>query len=357
MTKGHGSVATAVALLGSWLGVGTAQAQVTDQQVADDLVADDQPASELSEDAFKWKIGPSFSLSFNDNRNVVGQPDGWALNFDIGLPLSIGYRTGDHELRAGLDAQIAYSRTPAIEDFIKSKDVFAFDADYLYHALEWLGPYVRFAVDTTMLQGYDERAGETTWSITRADGTLDTALGRRLQLTDPFQPLTITEMAGVFSRPYKSDGFTLEARTGFGGLHTLADDQLGLADDDATPEVEVKTLRSFDQAAVEIGLALFGALYENKITWRIAGDVAIPVVNRPETTEHNIAYYTNVDLSATLSFKLLEWLSLDYAFKAIRRPQLIDEFQITNNLLLTLSYTWSDENTGDPAPAAAPAAE
>jgi hypothetical protein len=270
--------------------------------------------------------------------------------------MSIGYRTGDHELRAGLDAQIAYSRTPAIEDFIKSKDVFAFDADYLYHALEWLGPYVRFAVDTTMLQGYDERAGETNWSITRADGTVDSALGRRLQLTDPFQPLTLTEMAGVFARPYKSDGFTLEARTGFGGLHTLADGQLGLADDDATPEVEVKTLHSFDQAAVEIGLALYGAFFENKITWRLAGDVAIPVVNRPATPEHNIAYYTTIDLSATLSFKLLEWLSLDYSFKALRRPQLIDEFQITNNLLLTVSYTWSDENTGSAGEEAAAAA-
>lgn len=346
MTHGRGSLAAAAALAATWLSTGTAQAQVTDQQVADDLVSDDLPASEISEDALKWKIGPAFSLSFNDNRNVVGQPDGWALNFDVGLPMSIGYRTGDHELRAGLDMQIAYSRTPAIEDFIKSKDVFAFDADYLYHALDWLGPYVRFAVDATMLHGYDERSGETSWTITRADGTTDAYLGRRLQLTDPFQPLTIMEMAGLFTRPYKSDGFTFEGRAGFGGLHTLAEDQLALADDDATPEVEVKTLNSFDQAAVEMGVALYGAFFENKITWRLAGDVAIPVVNRPETPDHNIAYYTNVDLSATLSFKLLEWLSLDYAFKAIRRPQLIDEFQIQNNLLLTLSYTWSDENTG-----------
>ncbi|MBN1771873.1 MAG: hypothetical protein JXB32_11460 [Deltaproteobacteria bacterium] len=351
MTKLHGGMAAATALIATWLGMGTAQAQVTDEQVADDLVSDDQPASEISEDGLKWKIGPSFSLSFNDNRNVVGQPDGWALNFDLGLPMSLGYRTGAHELRAAFDAQIAYSRTPAIDDFIKSKDVFGFDADYLYHALEWIGPYVRFAVDTTMLHGYDERAGETTWSITRADGTVDTALGRRLLLNDPFQPLTLTEMAGAFVHPYTSESFTFEARTGFGGLHTLADDQLAVADDDATPEVEVKTLHSFDQAAVEMGLALYGAFYENKITWRIAGDVAIPVVNRPETPDHNIAYYTNVDLSATLSFKLLEWLSVDYAFKALRRPQLIDEFQITNNLLLTLSYTWSDENTGDAAAA------
>ena len=350
--KLHGSTAVGTALFATWLGMGTAQAQVTDEQVADDLVSDDVPASELSEDAFKWKIGPSFSLSFNDNRNVVGQPDGWALNFDIGVPMSIGYRTGAHELRAALDAQIAYSRTPSIEDFIKSKDVFAFDADYLVHALEWLGPYVRFALDTTMLHGYDERSSETTWSVARPDGTTDVFLGRRMLLTDPFQPLTLTEMAGAFAQPYKSEGFTFEGRTGFGGLHTLATDQLALADDDATPEVEVKTLHSFDQAAVEIGVALFGAFVENKITWRLAGDVAIPVVNRPETTEHNIAYYTNVDLSATLSFKLLSWLSLDYTFKAIRRPQLIDEFQIQNNLLLTLSYTLSGDTTASAEPAA-----
>ena len=44
---------------------------------------------------------------------------------------------------------------------------------------------------------------------------------------------------------------------------------------------------------------------------------------------------TNVEFRANLSVKLVEWASLDYQFKTLREPQLIDEFQIQNNLLFT----------------------
>jgi len=35
----------------------------------------------------------------------------------------------------------------------------------------------------------------------------------------------------------------------------------------------------------------------------------------------------------------LSWASLDYSFKAIREPQLLDKWQVQNNLLLSFAYT------------------
>ena len=320
-----------------------AAAQQTAEQEANALVSDDQPAEQVTDEGLKWKLAPSLSFSFNDNRSVVGQPDGWAMTLDAHLPVDLGYRTGPHEIRGTFDAQAAFARSAALSEFTKSKDHFGVSGDYLFHALEWFGPYVHFALDTAMFEGYDTRANDTTWHIAYRDGTTQDYGGRHLLVTDPFQPLTIRESAGAFAEAYKSDPFTLEVRVGFGGIHTMAAGQLVVNDDAGTPEVEVKELYSFDQAAVELGVAMTGAFVEKKVTYDVGAVVAVPVVNRPENPDFTLGELTNVDLHAILSFKLLSWLSLDYTFKAIRQPQLVDAFQIQNNLLLTLSYTWSNE--------------
>jgi hypothetical protein len=274
----------------------------------------------------------------------VGQPDGWAMTLDANLPVDLGYRTGPHEIRGTFGAEAAFSRGAALSEFTKSKDHFGVTGDYLFHALEWLGPYVHFSLDTAMFEGYDTRANDTTWHVAYRDGTTRDFGGRHFLVTDPFEPLTIQEAVGAFAEAYKSDPFTMEARIGFGGIHTFADGQFVVSDDAATPEVEVKELYSFNQAAVEFGVAMSGMFVENKVTYAVGADVAIPVVNDPEAPGFTLPELTNVDLHATLSFKLLSWLSLDYTFKAIRRPQLVDAFQIQNNILLTLSYTWSNES-------------
>jgi hypothetical protein len=344
MNRAADSASGATALLVALFFAPSAAAQQTAEQVADDLVADDAPAEVVTNQGLVWKIGPGLSFSFSDNRSVVGQPDGWALTLDTTVPASIGYRTGGHEIRGALGANVAFSRSTALPEFIKSKDLLTFDADYLYHALEWLGPYVHFGFDTAMFPGFDTRSGTVIWSVARRDGSTDRWTGHRMRLTDPFQPITFQESVGAFANPYTSDPFAIEARVGFGGLHTLAEGQLVVADDAATSDIEVKELYSFDQAAVEFGVALFGQFVENKVSYRVAADVAVPVVNRPEDPALTLAELTNVDLNATLTFKLLSWLSLDYTFKALRRPQLVDAFQIQNNLLLTISYTLSSES-------------
>jgi hypothetical protein len=352
MNRVADSASGATALLVALFFAPSVSAQQTDEQVADDLVSDEAPAEEVTNQGLVWKIGPGFSMSFSDNRSVVGQPDGWSLTLDATMPASIGYRTGGHEIRGAITAQVAFSRSTGLPEFIKSKDFLTFDADYLYHALEWLGPYVHFGFDTAMFPSFDTRSGTVFWSVARRDGSTERWTGHRLRLTDPFLPITFQESIGAFANPYTTDPFTIETRVGFGGLHTLAEAQMVVSDDSATSDIEVKELYSFDQAAVEFGVALFGQFVENKITYRVAADVAIPVVNRPEDPSRSLVELTNIDLNATLSFKLLSWLSLDYTFKALRRPQLVDAFQIQNNLLLTISYTLSNEDFADPPPVA-----
>ena len=66
---------------------------------------------------------------------------------------------------------------------------------------------------------------------------------------------------------------------------------------------------------------------------------------------------TNVDVGANVVFKLVEWATVTYEFKAVRVPQLLpDTFQVRNTLMLTMGYGVDNKPPAPPAaPAAAPA--
>ena len=69
----------------------------------------------------------------------------------------------------------------------------------------------------------------------------------------------------------------------------------------------------------------------------------------------SLADLTNVQLDASLSFKLIDWASLDYQVKALRQPQVIDVFQVQNTLLLTFGMTFGSKPPAPTPPACVPA--
>ncbi|MFT3773862.1 MAG: hypothetical protein QM820_51490 [Minicystis sp.] len=69
--------------------------------------------------------------------------------------------------------------------------------------------------------------------------------------------------------------------------------------------------------------------------------------------DRNVWQLTNIQLDASLSFKLVEWASIDYQFKAIRQPQILDAFQIQNALLLTFGLAYGSKPS-EPMPDAPP---
>jgi hypothetical protein len=140
----------------------------------------------------------------------------------------------------------------------------------------------------------------------------------------------------------KRTDLNVSFRLGVGALELLADHQFTIAELKAgTPEqITVKELASFSQGGVESALEVFGELYEKKIVYKLAVEWLIPVLNDlAPSDDRNAMELSNVEINGTVSFKLLEWLSIDYVLRAVRVPQLLDEFQVQNNLLLTASWS------------------
>jgi hypothetical protein len=245
---------------------------------------------------------------------------------------------------------------------VKTSDNLNFDSIYLFHAVPWFGPFVRVSYNTAMFRGTDVRPTGADYYVTHLDGTV-TPLPKgltELPLSDPFKPSTFKQSLGVFVQPYASDPVTIELRGGAGGQEVLADGQLAIQPSPtAMPgvpfdpfRIDVKQLEDVNQLGAELALSVWGSFMTKKVTYKVNADAMTPFAHsslQPGDTR-NAFQLTNVQIDGALSFHLVDWASLDYQLKAIRQPQVIDNFQVQNTLLLTFGMTY----TNKPPPPAAP---
>jgi hypothetical protein len=319
---------------------------------ADDTYVKDVKEGEVKEAPKDAKAGWDLTLTvgatvnWNDNRDVVGQPTGSSFVVGGQLAGAAVYHGGKSEWRSALGLKESASRTPVIEQFVKSSDELHLETMYIYRFLPpKLGAFARASLDTALLAGEDVRAAPVTYSITDRDGTVTTVAGVTSQrLTDPFQPLHIKESLGVIGTPVAKEAITAELRVGFGARHIIADNQLVVSDNAGTPEIEIKEMETVNQGGAEIVATATGALQKKKVTYKASAEIMVPFLHAalPAGDDRGTFDLTNVELVGQLSFKLVSWASLDYQLRIVREPEVLDTWQVQNNLLLTFSYSLLD---------------
>jgi hypothetical protein len=302
-----------------------------------------------------WTPGAAVGANFDftHNRSVVGQADGASVTLGLTLAGVLEFNRGPHEWRNTADIGAGVSRTPSVEEWVKTRDDLEAETIYLYHVVPAFGPFARVAVSSTMFAGFDVRAAAVDYVVQNVDGSTSAFTGRRLRLTDPFQPLTLKESLGVFAHPVTTERIRVELRAGPGAQQVFAAGALALDDDEATPIIEVKELDSYQQLGAEGVANAWGHIDEAKRIAYTAGiSVLVPLLysDLPEGDDRGALELTNIELSAGLSVKIVEWASLDYKLAVVRQPQLIDATQVTNNVLLTLGTAFGSKAPAPPAP-------
>lgn len=301
------------------------------------------------------------NVSFGHAYQVVGTPAGQSWTIGANFAGELNYIKGMHDWRNSLGLLTTFSYGPPINKFVKSADKIVFDTIYYLHIpqVPWLGPFARFNLASTLFESSDYRATNTVYQVTDKSGVLGEKTSPRRQyfLTDSFNPLTLKESIGLFARPVALEPVELEFRLGIGAQEVFADGALAFEKVDADGVVQLKELSTFHQVGGEAMAGVQGAFYDKKVTYRVYGEALMPFYRTKRTgdTRSGVSM-TNVELGAKLTFKLVDWASLVYEFKALRQPQLIDQFQVTNMLLLSFGWSWHKEEAA-PAPAAAPAAK
>ncbi len=305
-----------------------------------EVVKDDKPPEKSGWD-YGLRIGAS--IAFTNSMHVVGKQDGSTFTFGLSTDANADYVNGKHDWRNSLSIAETFSLTPASPDIMATQDRIYLESIYVWKGLDWLGPYARFTFLSSLLPGFDHQATKMEYGTLDADGNFQ-GEGRtrsRHKLTRPFQPLTLSESAGVFARPYDKPFARIDVRAGVGAQEIFAAGAKAVSNVDADlGQVTLKTLDDSFIFGAELAAYIEGKLLEDKITYKAGGEVLIPFVEASPIQDKAVGDRINVSMGAALSFRLVEWASVDYQLAVLRQPQVIEEWQIVNQLLLTFGYTF-----------------
>ncbi|MBK8481783.1 MAG: hypothetical protein IPL40_11480 [Proteobacteria bacterium] len=304
--RGRGGRSRRAALLG--LLAGTAWAGAANAAEPQPRYVPNAPVvvAALTTSGWEGELSLGSSVALSQSSNVVGRIDG--TSFAVGLKVNgaLDWTRDVHEWRNGLTLGETFTRTPAVDQFVKTNDQLLLESIYLYHPrrLPWLGPFARFKLTTALFPGEDVRAAPVTYTGALSR-TADT-----LRLTDALTPTTLQETVGAFGKPLDRKDLSLELKAGFEARQMIADGQLAIADDAATPEIEVVALKHVVQGGPSVGLIGKGATAEGRVIYGGLAEAMVPAINNQAATDQrNALELTNVNLELNLSFKLVSWAS------------------------------------------------
>lgn len=296
---------------------------------------------EDDEDPMGWKPGLAVSGNFNlfDARNVVGTQEGTTITVGFALDAEVEFENELHEWRNSLTAGAGVTRTPSVPQFVKTDDELDVESVYLLHLHPIVGPYTRVATNTTMFPGEDVEPTVVTYAIRNRDGSTTIVRDSSLHLTDPFLPLTFREAIGVFVQPIDNERVALEFKSGVAAEQTIASGR-AIVDVDETPEIEAIALHDTYVVGAEVLGDVWGFFDSTKlVSYSVSVGALFPFKTSelPPGDDRNLIQLTHFDADVALTVKLFDWASLGYKLSVLREPLLVDQWQISNTLLLNVT--------------------
>lgn len=305
------------------------------------------------EDPDGWKVKGNVGLtgSFSDARNVVGAEEGTTLQVGLVLAMNADWKSGQNGWENELKIQQTQSKPPQLDSFVKAVDQVDLKSTYLYRLLDpkWLGFFGRFKLNTQALRTRSIRVNETRYQQEGSTEFQVAAPQVAFVLAGPFEPLTLRESAGAFANPLKEDAITLKAGLGLAAQHVIVREGRIIANveeavvDDATgavfDRVTYTPLDSQNDFGLELTVDAKGIVVKDLLSWKASIDLFQPVLpGEDDDTKPQGIDRLNADFNAGLSLKLAKWLSADYVLILRRQPQVVEDWQIQNQILLSAGF-------------------
>lgn len=308
-----------------------AGAAALDQEYVPEEVVIEEPAHP---DGWTHTFDLGAAIQIAGSHQVVGQPDGATVTLSLSLAYAGELWAGNHEFHATASLVEAISRTPLVDDFVKSSDQLRGELIWYYHlpSAPWFGPFARASARTSLFQGVDVQPDEVTYL---RDG--ETIVADRLQLTESFAPTYLKQSIGVFARPTESERLTVDFRLGLGAREVIADGNYVINDDDATDEIEVDPLHTYAQTGGEFAATLDGSADGGRVNYGAFYEMLVPFYDSLDDDLDPVAAI-NYEMGATFGASLSSWASVQYELGLLKVPQVVDDWQITNMLLLSFNY-------------------
>lgn len=290
-----------------------------------------------------WKpfLTVGSNISIGQSTNVVGQPDGTTVSLGAIIQGKLNYRRGRHLWLNTLNINVQFTKTPQIDEFIKSQDTFVLESTYLNSlpSIPWLSFYAGASVATNLFWGQDVRSAPFNYEVIElgnAPRTGETGV-EKAQLTHALSPTLLKQAAGLDFKLWDKKKHRGFFKAGVGFIEAFVRNGVAIADDKATPNViEYRRLEDYRQAGAQAKLELSGSANE-WMTYSFLADLLFPFYNSVTRGLSGLGL-VNAEILLKLGFKLTKWASLSYTLGAKRVPLVADVWQITNGLLISFAF-------------------
>jgi hypothetical protein len=293
---------------------------------------------------WSYKVKAGLNTSLVHNKNVPGIDDG--LNATIGalVESEVTYEIAPHTWGARLKIVHTRAKTPTLDPFIKTADELNLKTFYKYDLGVWdkLSLIGSVQLITALFPGNLVYADSTTLIKNNLDGStifVQAFPHEPYEITPAFSPTLLKQAVGVTAQPATDPVASLDLTVTMAGLEVWARGYT-VDDDGDTPEIELTELQSYQQVGPQLEAVLAGKIKE-KLSYSFAAELMFPVYTSVDT-ELSGFNLMNADITFELSVEIKKWASLSYAFSAKRNPILLDEWQILNNLVLSLTASVMD---------------
>lgn len=296
-----------------------------------------------------WRFNALFggNINFQNTKNVSGIENGNSFSFSTFLDNKLTYERDLHFSTTRLEIEEGLTKNPNSSDFETNLDELDLDSIYIYRLKSWIGPYVRFNLDTNLFaQTRDLGEATTVLIVDRSGNLLSLDAGSvNFDLRKSFSSLAFREGAGVNLTILKTVRFDLNLRLGIGARQVYVENlftertDIALADIDTggvsitEPHFIVQKLNNSYQEGFET--ALVGNL--RFFRW-IVMNTEFEMLEPFDDLNEPIISWEN-----SLVLRLGPYASLNYITKIIRDPDLNspqEPFSRDQQLLLRLSYAF-----------------
>ena len=288
-------------------------------------------------EGWQSKLSVGTTGSFSHASSVVGTTDGATLQVGLALDGAFSLRRGLHTWLNEVKLRHTQTRTPQIDGFVKSADAAEVATSWSWRLPKApaMGPYLAAKVGTQLFEGQVVRPAPFDVRRIWRDGHVDDqhVVGNgRLVVSQPFEPLQINEGAGLAADIADGKFLNLETRFGAGVQHVVAADGFAVSDNKKTPQLELEQFETSTQAGAEVEVRGKGAVSRH-LAWNLKAGLLYPMVTTSQRKPVGFEAMTT-EVSGTVSLKLSKRTSLDYILQVKRIPQVVDDWQIQNGLML-----------------------
>ncbi len=284
----------------------------------------------------KWtsRIVLGGALALNSTDNVVGQSNQDVFAGTVFFDTYVTYQDGKHfgtgifEIEEGL-VRVDPANGQSLPTQ-KSQDRLRADVAYVYFANKKFGPYARFGLLSNVFASDSLVTEDTSVAYNRLDGSRDILFvpaNGDYRTADAFGSLRIREGFGLNVRLLNSRRATANWRVGVGFRQNLFNNAFAEINDPTTTTVDLFEIDEFSEEGIETTFAA---------TVRL-GRSLLYITDLEVFADFDETSDPTIDWRNTLSYRLNRFASLDYTLDLLRFPQVIDEDQITQNILLRFS--------------------